>query len=112
MGFHQGGGRGKKFGKKDFGKRSFGSRDSARPTMHQAICSECNKECEVPFKPHGDKPVYCRNCFKSKGDMGPREFGKRDYGERDSGGKTAGGGITREQFEILNSKLDQILDAL
>ena len=31
--------------------------------MHKAICAECGKECEVPFKPTGDKPVYCKECF-------------------------------------------------
>lgn len=32
-------------------------------TMHQAICADCKKECEVPFRPSGDRPVYCRECF-------------------------------------------------
>lgn len=37
--------------------------------MHKAICEECKKECEVPFKPSGDRPVYCKDCFsKRKGD--------------------------------------------
>ncbi|NTV29249.1 MAG: hypothetical protein HGA80_04120 [Candidatus Omnitrophica bacterium] len=31
--------------------------------MHQAVCAECKKECEVPFKPSGDRPVYCQECF-------------------------------------------------
>ncbi len=36
--------------------------------MHKAICEECKKECEVPFKPSGDRPVYCKECFaKRKG---------------------------------------------
>ncbi|MBI2630227.1 phosphoenolpyruvate synthase [Candidatus Pacearchaeota archaeon] len=26
-------------------------------------CSECKKETEVPFKPDGIRPVYCRECF-------------------------------------------------
>jgi CxxC-x17-CxxC domain-containing protein len=32
--------------------------------MHKAICSECKKECEVPFKPTEGKPVYCKECFE------------------------------------------------
>lgn len=32
--------------------------------MHKATCSECGNECEVPFKPSGEKPVYCRDCFQ------------------------------------------------
>lgn len=31
--------------------------------MHKAICGDCGKECEVPFKPSGERPVYCRECF-------------------------------------------------
>jgi CxxC-x17-CxxC domain-containing protein len=34
--------------------------------MHKAVCSECGKECEVPFKPTEGKPVYCRECFAKK----------------------------------------------
>ncbi|MBP2636665.1 MAG: CxxC-x17-CxxC domain protein [Firmicutes bacterium] len=31
--------------------------------MHAVTCSECGKETEVPFRPSGDRPVYCRDCF-------------------------------------------------
>lgn len=31
--------------------------------MFPATCATCGKECTVPFKPSGDKPVYCRECF-------------------------------------------------
>ena len=34
----------------------------------QVICSDCNKECEVPFKPSGDSPVYCKECFAKRKD--------------------------------------------
>ena len=43
------------------GQRDFGQRE-----MHKAVCSECGKECEVPFKPSGDRPVYCQDCYKKK----------------------------------------------
>ena len=32
--------------------------------MHKATCADCGKECEVPFKPDGSKPVYCRDCYQ------------------------------------------------
>ena len=32
--------------------------------MHKVNCSECGKETEVPFKPDGDRPVYCRECYQ------------------------------------------------
>jgi CxxC-x17-CxxC domain-containing protein len=31
--------------------------------LHQAVCADCRKRCEVPFKPSGDRPVYCPECF-------------------------------------------------
>ena len=43
------------------GFNSFGPR-----TMHKAVCSECKKECEVPFKPTEGKDVFCQECYKKK----------------------------------------------
>ena len=34
--------------------------------MHKATCSECKKECEVPFKPTEGKPVLCKTCYMNK----------------------------------------------
>lgn len=31
--------------------------------MFPAICAACGVETEVPFRPSGDRPVYCRDCF-------------------------------------------------
>ncbi|RMG28907.1 MAG: hypothetical protein D6732_18050 [Methanobacteriota archaeon] len=33
--------------------------------MHDAICSDCNTQTQVPFKPDGERPVYCRDCFRN-----------------------------------------------
>ena len=67
-------------------RRSFGGdRDRGgrreRPEMHQAICAECGKKCEVPFKPTSDKPVYCSNCFEkqSSGDRFNRRSSDRGF---------------------------------
>ena len=38
--------------------------------MHKAVCSDCKKECEVPFKPRGDRPVYCKECYSKHKDSG------------------------------------------
>ncbi|HEY4483059.1 MAG TPA: CxxC-x17-CxxC domain-containing protein [Candidatus Paceibacterota bacterium] len=52
----------------------WGGRSDGPKTMHQATCSTCNKDCQVPFRPTGDKPVYCRDCFnKQGGDRAVRE---------------------------------------
>jgi CxxC-x17-CxxC domain-containing protein len=34
--------------------------------MHTAICADCKKECTIPFKPSGDRPVYCQDCFSRR----------------------------------------------
>ncbi len=39
--------------------RSLGERE-----MHKAVCADCGQECEVPFKPSGDRPVYCKECYR------------------------------------------------
>mgnify|MGYP003296557721 CR=1 FL=1 len=31
--------------------------------MFDAVCVECGKECQVPFKPTEGKAVYCSECF-------------------------------------------------
>ncbi|MDD1693631.1 MAG: DNA-directed RNA polymerase, partial [Methanoregula sp.] len=40
------------------GPRDFGPREMTKTT-----CSDCGKECEVPFKPTEGRPVYCRDCL-------------------------------------------------
>ena len=40
-------------------RKSFGPRE-----MHKATCTDCGKECEVPFRPTPGKPVRCAECYK------------------------------------------------
>lgn len=90
----------KEYGNREFGgNRDFG-RDSGRPGMHTATCDECGNSCEVPFKPNGEKPVYCNNCFKKGGGNAGNNSGNRNADQY------------KEQFEMLNAKLDKILKAL
>ena len=48
--------------RRDFNNRG-PRRDEGPREMHKAVCADCKKECEVPFKPSEDRPVYCRECF-------------------------------------------------
>ena len=34
--------------------------------MFDITCSKCSKPAQVPFKPDGNRPVYCRDCFQSQ----------------------------------------------
>jgi len=79
---------GRDFGKKSFGGRNSGSRgfggrdrDRERPPMHKAICDECGESCEVPFRPTGDKPIFCSDCFRVRRDDAPRSSFKESRGK-------------------------------
>ena len=43
------------------GGRGFGG---GQRQLHTVTCDECGEEAEVPFKPSGDRPVYCRDCYQ------------------------------------------------
>jgi CxxC-x17-CxxC domain-containing protein len=47
-------------------QRDSGGGGRAAREMFPATCATCNKSTEVPFKPRGDKPVYCRECFSAR----------------------------------------------
>jgi CxxC-x17-CxxC domain-containing protein len=49
-----------------------GERNMASREMNKATCADCGKECEVPFKPDGKRPVYCRECYSKR--RPPRRF--------------------------------------
>ncbi len=101
-----GGGHGGGFGRRDGGRGGFGGgRDRGLVTMHQAICAQCGKSCEVPFRPTGDKPVYCNVCFGGRKEGGSRSGGDR-FPQKIAGGEMKG------QFDILNAKLDRIIRTL
>jgi len=52
-----------------FGGRRDGG--SGPREMHDATCATCGKGCQVPFKPSGDKPVYCSDCFQGQRNSRP-----------------------------------------
>ena len=83
-------------GRGNFGDRSkfrdSGPRREKNFEMTKVTCSECQKECEVPFKPSSSKPVFCSECFESKGN-------------------TRKGSNNIDLTEI-NEKLDKIMQAL
>lgn len=122
-------------GGRDFKRPSFGGgrRDSStRPEMHDAVCGKCGKDCQVPFRPTGTKPVFCSDCFERNTDSGSgeRRFERRDSRESgrsfgnnfeknydrsersDRGNDRSTGDQYKKQFESLNWKLDKILKLL
>jgi CxxC-x17-CxxC domain-containing protein len=98
------GGRG--FGGRSGGRGFGGDRNFSRgdrKNMVDVVCDKCGKDCQVPFKPTGDKPVLCRECFEGQGSLNRKTF---------SDSSQSSSGISKEQFNELNSKLDRILEIL
>lgn len=96
-----GGGRSGGFG----GRGGFRGRDSGydrerRPLeMHEATCAKCGKPCQVPFRPTGNKPVYCSACFETMGNSR-------------SGRNGPDMSAFSEKLDKINLKLDKIMKSL
>ena len=43
----------------DRGPRRFGPMEK-----HKAVCTDCGRDCEVPFKPKEGKAVRCTECHR------------------------------------------------
>ncbi|MDP1689023.1 MAG: hypothetical protein Q8L47_02745 [bacterium] len=131
-----------KFGGGGGGRDRGNNRDRRSPELFQAVCAECKKQCQVPFRPSQDKPVYCRDCFgkqryvpgrNSNGQDGnprtqraeqssydgPRPEIRRDFApERESQTEyvkpqsNEGIEALARQISTLDSKLNRILEML
>lgn len=96
------------------GDRNFASR-GPRPMMHKAVCSNCGKECEVPFKPTGEKPVYCRDCFREMGGAETKrsdERQERSFSRLQFENKSTENSQLKQEIASLNAKVDKILSIL
>ncbi len=120
------GGRGRDRGDRGRGRdRGF---DRGRPELFDTVCDECGKECQVPFKPTGDKPVYCDECFERlnprrrddnfRGDRGGDRGRGRDRGFDRGSDRGRGGDSSaqiaqlKEHLSNISGKLDKILRIL
>lgn len=52
-------------GKKEHSTQSTPSPTQA-PTLYDAICSNCGKPTQVPFKPDPEKEVFCKECYDKR----------------------------------------------
>ncbi len=77
--------------------------------MHDAVCDNCGKNCQVPFRPTSGKPIYCSECFEAKGGGARRE--ERPF-SRPEQPRFREQPNYQQQFDALNNKLDNILRIL
>lgn len=107
------GGNRRSFGgpRRSFGgdRGSFGDRRSfsGPSVMHDAICNQCGKNCQVPFRPNGSKPVMCSACFQPSENRGAGSFGApRSHASSHQASPNP------EVLKQINAKLDKILKVL
>lgn len=110
----------KNFGSRDGGNNrggfggnrgGFGGGRGGDRQMFSAICDKCGAECQLPFRPTGEKPVYCSNCFEKNDN---RDSGRR-FESRDNNRDTRDyrqENTRNTEMEAINRKLDRILDLL
>lgn len=90
------------------GQSSFGGggrgfdRGGDRP-MFKTTCSNCGKDCEVPFRPTSGKPVYCSDCFEKMGGRGQDSPRPERSGFR---APAPSFDQNKAQFDVLNVKLE------
>lgn len=91
--------------------------------MHSAVCADCGKTCEVPFKPNGMKPVYCKDCFgRNGGQVATNDYAKKPYNKErpsmpssyapkpmNTSNDSKKSDDLAKQMEIMNAKFDKLV---
>jgi CxxC-x17-CxxC domain-containing protein len=71
---------------------SFRNNNNRNKEMFDVVCTNCGKDCQVPFKPTNSKPVLCSQCFENE--------------------KNSKNNPNQELLEKIDKKLDVILEKL
>lgn len=105
---------------RSFGRGNYGETHLGPKAMYPATCNKCGRDCQVPFRPNGRKPVLCSDCFRDANATYTQRtddrFTQRQNPSFRSSPKESNKDNNypayKEQFEALNSKLDKILSIL
>ena len=92
------------------------SRDDRREEYTTVTCADCGTECQVPFVPKTDRPVYCSDCFRqnkpqdSRNDRYSRDDRSSRYSRDDRSSKSSyGKESSRGDFRSKKPKSDKFL---
>ncbi|BDQ30204.1 hypothetical protein NZNM25_11470 [Nitrosopumilus zosterae] len=109
------------------------SRDDKRGESTTVTCADCGTECQIPFVPRTNKPVYCSDCFRqnkpqdsnndrySRDDRSSRSYNHQEFTRTDSRSKKSKGdkflkkqesfysGGSEKFYATLKEKLFEIL---
>ena len=92
-----------------------GGFDAGRREMFPATCANCGKPCQVPFRPSGEKPVYCSDCFGNPklhggNNSAPREFsGEQPFKAPEKDTRIDD---LKRHIDAMTSKLDRVIQIL
>ena len=83
------------------------SRDDRKVESTTVTCADCGNECQVPFVPRTDRPVYCSDCFRQNK---PQDSGNDRY-SRDRGSRYSrdrGSRSSRDDFRSKSTKIKSL----
>jgi CxxC-x17-CxxC domain-containing protein len=107
--------------RRDSYKKDYENRSRREITLYDAVCDQCGKNCQVPFRPSGNKPVYCSDCFEQRGGKEGRSdrsgsqrrsFDREDQTRLQNNTNDAATIKLTEKIGVLNNKLDTIISIL
>jgi len=95
---------------RDRGYRGRRNVDRGPREMYNSVCSSCGKECEVPFKPTGERPVYCQECWADRRPSGKEDESQGRYAKERSQRSPLGGEELGMQILSELKRIREILD--
>lgn len=97
-------------------RTTFRGQNSKGAPMFDAVCDKCGKDCKVPFRPSGNKPVYCSDCFEQKEGRtrkSPNYRRNQNFSpKRESYDSSPTGPNYLPELSKINQKLDELIDVI
>ena len=99
--------RGGNSGKRDFNRSHFGGDRAVE--LFSATCAGCGVACQVPFRPNGKKPVYCKACFDRNNGGDERPSYRSEAPRAPQGSELQ---EIKRNIDALHAKVDAIMKKL
>lgn len=106
-------------GQRSFAKKGTWNRAGGAPRvpkeLFDAVCSDCRKDCKVPFYPSEGRPVQCLDCFRLTAPDRDDRKPSFDRSERPAFApreRSTGGSDIDARLKNIERKLDNILELL
>lgn len=126
--YKPGGARGGGFSRPSFNgpRKSFDRGFNGPSETFKATCNKCHKPCEVPFRPNGKKPVFCKDCFvrddsrdaRPNGSSYGNSYEKRSFDRPERSERPQAPvedpriGAMQRELTVIHEKLDTLIQSL